>query len=98
MVDFTNAIEEFNIYSGSEKKKTLIYNNNRYLVKFPNPIREKNKNISYINNAYSEYIGSNIFKMANFNVQDTILGVYNYNGKNKIVCACKSFTDKSHIG
>lgn len=27
MVDFTNAIEELNNYSGSEKKKTLIYNN-----------------------------------------------------------------------
>lgn len=26
MIDFTNAIEEFNNYKGSEKKKTLIYN------------------------------------------------------------------------
>ncbi len=34
MIDFTNAIEEFNNYQGSEK----------------------NKNISYINNAFSEYI------------------------------------------
>ena len=25
MIDFTNAIEEFNKYKGSEKKKTLIY-------------------------------------------------------------------------
>ena len=24
MIDFTNAIEEFNKYKGSEKKKTLI--------------------------------------------------------------------------
>lgn len=97
MIDFTSALEEFNIYSGSEKKKTLIYNNNRYLVKFPDPIREKNKNISYINNAYSEYIGSNIFKMIGIKTQDTILGTYNYHGKNKIVCACKSFTDDNHI-
>lgn len=56
MIDFTNAIEEFNNYQGSEKKKTLIYNNIKYLVKFPDPIREKSKNISYINNAFSEYI------------------------------------------
>ena len=54
MIDFTNAIEEFNNYKGSEKKKTLIYNNKKYLVKFPDPVREKNKNISYINNAFSE--------------------------------------------
>lgn len=43
MIDFTNAIEEFNNYKGSEKKKTLIYNNKKYLVKFPDPIREKIK-------------------------------------------------------
>lgn len=46
MIDFTNAIEEFSNYQGSEKKKTLIYNNIKYLVKFPDPIMEKNKNIS----------------------------------------------------
>ena len=54
MIDFTKAIEELNNYKGSEKKKTLIYENKKYLVKFPDPIREKNKNISYINNAFSE--------------------------------------------
>ena len=83
MIDFTNAIEEFNNYQGSEKKKTLIYNNIKYLVKFPDPIMEKNKNISYINNAFSEYIGSNIFKMAEFEAQNTLLGKYYYKGKEK---------------
>ena len=92
MIDFTNAIEQLNSYRGSEKKKTLIYNNKKYLVKFPDPVREKNKNISYINNAFSEYIGSNIFKMIGFETQNTILGKYNYNGKEKIVCACEDFT------
>ena len=97
MIDFTNAIEEFNNYKGSEKKKTLIYNNKKYLVKFPDPIREKNKNISYINNAFSEYIGSHIFEMSNFETQNTLLGIYNYNGKEKIVCACEDFTDDTNI-
>lgn len=97
MIDFTDAIEEFNSYKGSEKKKTLIYNNKKYLVKFPDPIREKNKNISYINNAFSEYVGSNIFKIVGFNVQNTILGKYIYNGKEKIVCACEDFTDDNNI-
>ena len=83
MIDFTNAIEEFNNYKGSEKKKTLIYDNKKYLVKFPDPVREKNKNISYINNAFSEYVGSNVFRMAGFKVQNTILGKYLYNGKEK---------------
>lgn len=49
MVDFSKAIEVLNNYKGSEKKKTLILDGKRYLVKFPDPIREKNKNISYNN-------------------------------------------------
>ncbi len=97
MIDLTDAIEEFNNYRGSEKKKTLIYNNKKYLVKFPDPIREKNKNISYINNAFSEYIGSNIFKIVGFKTQNTILGKYKYNEKEKIVCACEDFTDNENM-
>lgn len=97
MIDFTNAIEEFNNYKGSEKKKTLIYNDKKYLVKFPDPIREKNKNISYINNAFSEYIGSNVFKIVGFKTQNTVLGKYEYNGKEKIVCACEDFTDNENV-
>ncbi len=92
MIDFTNCREEFNSYKGSEVKKKLIYNNKRYLVKFPDPVREKNKKISYINNAYSEYVGSNVFKLIGFDTQNTILGKYNYNGKEKKVCACEDFT------
>ena len=97
MIDFTNAIEQFNNYKGSEKKKTLIHNNKKYLVKFPDPVREKNKNISYINNAYSEYIGSNIFKIIGFKTQNTLLGIYKYKEKDKIVCACEDFTDDNHV-
>ena len=97
MIDFTNAIEEFNNYKGSEKKKTLIYNDKKYLVKFPDPVREKNKNISYINNAFSEYIGSNVFKIIGFKTQNTVLGKYEYNGKEKIVCSCEDFTDEEQI-
>ena len=96
MIDFTKSIEKLNNYKGSEKKKTLLYENKRYLVKFPDPVREKNKNISYINNAFSEYIGSNIFKIVGFDTQNTILGVYKYADKDKIVCACEDFTDENH--
>lgn len=97
MINFTNTKEVYNIYSGSEKKKKLIYNSEKYLVKFPDPIRQKNKDISYINNAFSEYIGSNIFKLCGIDAQDTLLGVYQFNGKNKIVCACKDFLDNDYI-
>lgn len=97
MKDFSKATEELNSYKGSEKKKTLIYDNKRYLVKFPDPIREKNRNISYINNAFSEYIGSNIFKIVGFETQNTLLGTYTYNGKEKIVCACEDFTNGNQV-
>lgn len=97
MIDFTKAIEKLNNYKGSEKKKTLIHDNKKYLVKFPDPIREKNKNISYINNAFSEYVGSNVFKIVGFETQNTILGTYTYNEKEKIVCACEDFTDRNHV-
>lgn len=96
VIDFTNAKEVFNTYKGSEIKKTLIYNDKKYLVKFPDPIREKNKIVSYINNSYSEYIGSNIFKICGFKTQNTILGKYIYKNKEKIVCACEDFTDFFH--
>lgn len=97
MINFTDCVEEFNSYKGSEKKKTLIYNSKRYLVKFPDPVREKNKNISYINNAFSEYVGSNIFGIIGYEVQNTILGIYDYNGKEKVVCACEDFTDETNV-
>ena len=93
MIDFTNCVEEMNNYKGSEKKKTLIFEDKRYLVKFPDPVREKNKNISYINNSLSEYVGSNIFRLVGFETQETLLGKYKFNGVEKTVCACLDFTD-----
>lgn len=92
MIDFTECKEVLNHYRGSEKKKTLIYNDHRYLVKFPDPIREKNKDISYINNAFSEYVGSNIFSIIGLNSQHTVLGTYLYKETKKVVCACEDFT------
>lgn len=97
MIDFTNCIEELNNYKGSEKKKTIRYDDKKYLVKFPDPVREKNKNISYINNTFSEYVGINIFRIARFEMQNTILGTYTYNEKEKIVCACEDFTYGNHV-
>lgn len=96
MVDFSTCKEEINEYKGSEKKKTLIYEGKKYLVKFPDPLRQKNKNISYINNAFSEYVGSKIFEIIGFETQKTLLGYYMFNGNKKIVCACEDFTTKDN--
>ena len=62
MIDFCLGTEIPNRFSGSEKKKTILYDGRRYLVKFPDPIRQKNAEVTYINNVFSEYVGSRIFQ------------------------------------
>ncbi len=93
MIDFTNCKELLNTYGGSEKKKKIIFNDEIYLLKFPDPIREKNKTLSYVNNQFSEYIGCHIFKELGIKVQDTILGIYKDGDKEKVCVACRDFAN-----
>lgn len=92
-IDFTNCKELINDFGGSEKKKKIIYNNEIYMMKFPDPVRELNNNLSYMNNQFSEYIGSHIYELCNIKVQKTLLGTYidKTTDKQKIVVACRSF-------
>lgn len=92
MIDFTNCKKIASTYGGSEKKKKIIYKGDIYLLKFPDPVREKGNSLSYMNNQYSEYIGCHIFESCGVKVQETILGKYIENDKEKIVVACKDFT------
>ena len=97
MIDFDRAQEKLNKFGGSEKKTTVLYNGERYMLKYPDPIREGSRlqgEISYKNNQFSEYIGCQIFKACGFKVQDTLLGYYTdkVTGKRKLVVACKDFT------
>ena len=91
--DFSKAIEIAPEYTGSEKKKTMILNDKKYLVKFPDPNRSTKIEISYINNVYSEYIGTKIFEICGFETQKVKLGIYNKDGKERIVCGCEDFTN-----
>lgn len=93
LLNFSNAIEIVPEYNGSEKKKTMILNNKKYLVKFPDPNRSPKLDISYINNVYSEYIGTKIFEMCGFTTQKVSLGKYDKDGKLRYVCGCEDFTD-----
>lgn len=94
MIDFTNCIEYVNKFEGSEKKKTIEYDGKVYLLKFPDPTREQNKALSYINNTVSEYVGCKIYESAGIDTQQVLLGIYRTgNGDKKIVCACEDFTD-----
>lgn len=99
-INFTNCMERACSYGGSEKKKKIIYNGLEYLLKFPDPIREKNTRVSYINNVFSEYIGCKIFKSAGMEVQDVLLGLYEETSddilKEKVVVACKDFANDNN--
>lgn len=85
-----------NDYRGSERKKKILIDNEIYLLKFPDPTRAKRNELSYINNAISEYIGCNIFKSIGIPTQETILGEYKVGKEIKIACACKDFTDNNN--
>lgn len=97
-VNFTKCKELICEYGGSEKKKKIEYNNSLYLLKFPDPIREKNLPLSYMNNAFSEYIGCKIFLSTGIPTQEVIIGTYDEEStimqtKKKVVVACKDFTN-----
>ena len=95
LIDFNKATEIPPEYNGSEKKKTMILDEKKYLVKFPDSNRSPKLNISYINNVYSEYIGSKIFKLLGINVQKVKLGYYHQDDRMFYVCACEDFTNEN---
>lgn len=91
MIDFSNLPETKKGYNGANgNKKCIIYNGIRYMVKFPQDA-QLNENMSYANSCFSEYIGCHIFNLIGIKAQETILGTYTINGKQKIVVACKDF-------
>lgn len=91
MIDFTLMPQRKKAYSGANGNKlSILYNNEVYMVKFPSP-PSINKEMSYTNSCISEYIGCHIFELIGIPVQETLLGTYKINGKEKIVVACKDF-------
>ena len=95
IIDFTNSKQIINKYSGADTKKTIIYNEKYYLLKFPNNANQ-NSEASYSNNIFSEYLGCHIFNDIGIIAQNTILGIYKQeNGITKNVCACEDFTDNN---
>ena len=77
MIDLTTAKELPNGYGGSEAKKTLLFNDKVYMVKFPDPVRNsKISKLDYINNQISEDIGCKIFKSVGIETQNTFLATY----------------------
>lgn len=81
-MDFSTYEVSNTYFGGSEKKIGLIISGNEYMLKF-----QKQTEFGKRNNHISEYIGSHIFEILGFPVQETYLGTYN----GEEVVACKSF-------
>lgn len=93
MIDFTNCKIFNKAYAGANGSKLCIeYNNEKYMLKFPS-LPTKKTELSYANGCVSEYISCHIYDMLDIPVQQTILGIYKTKNKEKIVVACKDFTD-----
>ena len=91
-MDFTNLPRRNKTYAGANGSKICVeLNGELYMLKFPS-LPHRNKDMSYTNGCLSEYIGSHIFEIVGIPVQETLLGTYSVNGKEKIVVACKDFT------
>ena len=98
MIDFNKGKEIYNKFRGSEVKTTILYENEVYMIKYPDPIRDKRNILSYMNNQFSEYIGSSIFRVCGIKAQETALGYFTTkNGQKKIVVGCKDFTQNGGI-
>ena len=93
IVDFTNLPKRNKMYAGANGSKiSVIYEGQQYILKFPPP-PTKNKDMSYSNSCFSEYLGCQIYESIGIPVQKTMLGTYTVMGKEKIVVACGDFTE-----
>lgn len=94
MIDFTECKRIYRkAYNGANGKKIAVeYAGEQFMLKFPPSAKEKPTGLSYTNSCFSEHIASSIFNILGVSAQQTLLGTYKVNGKEKIVCACKDFT------
>ncbi len=82
MIDFSEYERTRTLFGGSERKVGLNINDFEYMIKFP-----KKTAFGKRNNHISEYLGSHIYGLLGYNVQETHLGVYS----GEEVVACKNF-------
>ncbi len=97
IIDFTDLPRRKKTYTGANGSKiSVIYNGELYMLKFPVP-PSRNKEMSYTNGCVSEYLGSHIFETVGIPAQETLLGIFRKNGKEKVVVACKDFTTDNTV-
>lgn len=101
MIDFTNCpIDRTANYGGSDQKRGIIYQGEKYMLKMADRISDNKRNCfnsSYSNSVFSENICCEILKGLGFDVQETLLGfVTDKNGVDKSAVACKNFIPKGY--
>lgn len=94
LIDFSSCENGYRDYGGSDNKRSIEYNGEKYMIKMPEFKEQKTNDLqtSHVNNVLSEYIGSHIINTTGLSVHDTFLG--NYNGQ--LVVACKDFTGNGY--
>ena len=96
-IDFTQCRQTLKTYRGANgSKRSVIYNDELYMLKFPSKIKTQNKDhisSEYSNACINEYIACHIFQRLGFDTQETLLGRYN----DKIVVACKDFEKNGFV-
>lgn len=80
MIDFSEYERTRTLFGGSERKVGLNINDFEYMIKFP-----KKTAFGKRNNHISEYLGSHIYGLLGYNVQETHLGVYNGEEVDKLI-------------
>ena len=93
--NFDSYVKLPNRYGGSELKISARGPDGIWMIKMPDPARSKTLNMCYINNHFSEFIGSTIFSMCGIPAQEVRLGTITQNGKVKTAVACKDFTNSN---
>lgn len=88
MKDYTIYPVTNTYFGGSERKLGIIMGDEEYMIKF-----QKVESFGKRNNHLSEFLGSNIYELLGFDVQETSLGTY----KNDNVVCCKNFVPKGYL-
>jgi len=100
LIDFTPCkIDKAANYGGSDKKRGILIDGQRYMLKLSDHISDDKRNSlnsSYSNSSFSEYICCHIVETIGIPVQETLLGTIELksrNGEKKIypTVACKNF-------
>lgn len=91
-MDFSNYPIFPKTYQGANGKKICVnINNHFYMLKFPAIPTRKDSELEYANSCVSEYVSCHIYDALDIPAQETLLGTFRVNNKEKIVVACKDF-------